>query len=100
VRPVHLPFDLDSLPSPRASFVRNPRGLAAAVALAATAIGFGGAGCTETPDYFPPCVENAPCEAPDSAADAAEAGSVSDAAAPSDGSGPADAAPETAPGDP
>jgi predicted small lipoprotein YifL len=42
------------------------------------------AACTETPGYFPPCVDNAPCPSDDSGTDAspdADAGASSDAPA-------------------
>jgi len=95
---VNLPFHLASLRSRRASFVRSHRALAAAAALVTTALGV--AGCTETPDYFPPCVENAPCEAADSAADASDAGRASEAASADAVGSAADMALEAAPGDP
>jgi hypothetical protein len=61
------------LPSPVAAFV-----------LAVCVLVVTGAGCTETPDYFPPCVDNAPCPDADSPADAggdADAGAAADAPA-------------------
>jgi hypothetical protein len=48
------------------------------------------AACTETPSYFPPCVDTAPC--PDAGDDATDA--ASDAMAATDAVGPADAAAE------
>jgi hypothetical protein len=48
------------------------------------------AACTETPSYFPPCVDTAPC--PDAGDDATDA--ASDALAATDALGPADAAAE------
>lgn len=57
------------------------------IRLAALTAGLAGAACTTTPSYFPPCVENAPCDAPDSAADASGATDAPESgdAAPADG---------------
>jgi len=63
------------------------------------------AACTETPSYFPPCVDpSSPCIAPEGGADAADAdasgGRLSDAPAEATGTDVADgAAPTDAPMD-
>jgi hypothetical protein len=61
----------------------------ASIALALSAI-LAAAACTETPSYFPPCVDTAPC--PDAGDDASDA--ASDAMAAADALAPADAAAE------
>jgi hypothetical protein len=77
-----LPVPL-SLPLPPrcAAFARVALALGAVLLTAA---------CTETPSYFPPCVDTAPC--PDAGDDATDA--TSDAMTATDALGPADAATE------
>lgn len=66
------PLAFCTLRSGPAAFARGGREIVSllTIRLAALAAGLAGAACTTTPSYFPPCVENAPCDAPDSAADA------------------------------
>jgi len=72
-----------------AAFARGGREIVSllTIRLVALTAGLAGAACTTTPSYFPPCVENAPCDAPDSAADASGSTDApgSGDAAPADG---------------